>query len=163
MQTVTYRPPDILHWFSTGSQEAIDSAKRKGRDFTKKAGESTVKQNILKAAGVAAEFGRGAAAGIVHGQAVETVYKLHDKELEVRGPFGTVIVAYDAINEILSHQKDKFTIEHDAGTLTVRPVAHLVSGKVRVPLGWIRNSIEVPFTMLLEELSARCDVEIDSV
>lgn len=161
MQAITYRPPDILHWFSTGSQEAIDSAKRRSKDFTKKAGESTVKENILKVAGVAAEFGRGAAADLVHRQAAETVYKLYEDEIDVRGPVSSFTIKYEMINEIKSHSKDKFTIEHDAGTLTVRPVAHLVSGKVRVPLGWIRNSIEVPFTMLLEELSARCGVEIE--
>lgn len=163
MHTVTYRPPDVLHWFSTGSQEAIDSAKRQSRDFTKKAGESTVKENILKVAGVAAEFGRGAAADLVHRQAAETVFKLFDDEIDVRGPVGSYTVKYDTINEIRAHPKDKFTIEHDAGTLTVRPVAHLVHGKVRVPLGWVRNSIEVPYTMLLEELSARCGVEIERV
>ena len=162
MQTITYRPPDILHWFSTGSQEAIDSAKRRSRDFTKKAGESTVKENILKVAGVAAEFSRGAAADLVHRQASETVYKLFDEEIDVRGPVSSYTIKYDSIRAIYANTKDKFTIEHDAGTLTVRPVAHLVSGKVRVPLGWDRNNIEVPFTMLLEELSARCGVEIES-
>lgn len=161
MQTVTYRPPDILHWFSTGSQEALESAMRRSKDLTKKAGESTVKENILKAASVASELGRGAAADIVHRQAAETVYKLYDDEIEVRGPVSSYTVKYDAIYEIRLHSKDKFKVEHDAGTLVIRPVAHLSSGKVRVPLGWLRNSIEVPYTMLLDELSARCDVEIE--
>ena len=64
MPTVTYRPPDILHWFSTGSQEAIESAVRRGRAFTKSAAESSVKENIIKVAGVAADIGRGAAAEV---------------------------------------------------------------------------------------------------
>ncbi len=55
----------------------------------------------------------------------------------------------------------RFTIEYGEGTLTVRPIAHLSAGKIRVPIGWVRNEIEVPFSMLLDELSARSDVEIE--
>ena len=161
MPTVTYRPPDILHWFSTGSQEAIESAMRKGRAFTKSAADSSVTENIKRAAGVAADFGRGAAAEVLHRQAVDTVYKLHDEQMDVRGATGTRTVAYDSILSIRSHSKDRFTVEYDEGTLTVRPIAHLSSGKIRVPVGWVRNEIEVPFSMLLEELSARSDVEIE--
>ena len=161
MPTVTYRPPDILHWFSTGSQEAIESAVRKGRAFTKSVTESSVTESIKRAAGVAADFGRGAAAEVLHRQAVDTVYKLHDEQMDVRSATGACTVAYGSISSIRSHSKDRFTVEYDEGTLTVRPIAHLLAGKVRVPVGWVRNEIEVPFSMLLEELSARCDVEIE--
>ncbi|MCH8977792.1 MAG: hypothetical protein IH945_00925 [Armatimonadetes bacterium] len=161
MPTVTYRPPDILHWFSTGSQEAIDSALRKGRALTKSAAESSVKQNIIRAAGVAADIGRGAAAEVLHRQAVDTVYKLHDEQMDVRGATGTRTIAYESITAILLHPKDRFTVEYGEGTLTVRPIAHLSAGKVRVPVGWVRNEIEVPFSTLLDELSARSDVEIE--
>lgn len=161
MPTATYRPPDILHWFSTGSQEAIESAMRKGRAFTKSASESTVKENIRRAAGVAADFGRGAAAEVLHRQAVDIVYKLHDEQMDVRNASGSHTVTYDSITSILVHPKDRFTIEHVEGTLTVRPIAHLSAGRIRVPIGWVRNEIEVPFSMLLDELSARSDVEIE--
>lgn len=160
MPTVTYRPPDIYHWFSTGSQEAIESAKRQGRDFTKSASDSSVKDTIKKAASVAAEIGRGAGADIVHRQANETAYKLHDKEMSVKGAVTTTTLTYNTISSILAHPKDKFSVEHEGGTLIIRPIAHLVSGRIRVAVGWERNGIEVPFTMLLEELSARSGVEI---
>lgn len=162
MATTTYRPPDILHWFSSGSQEAIQSAKRKGRALSKSAGESSIRQNIVRAASVAAELGRGAGADMVHRHAAETVYRLHDDRIAVQSPMSQESVRYEEVTSIVAHAKDKFTIEHGTGTLTIRPLAHLVSGRVRVPLGWVRNEIEVPFTMLIEEISARSGVEIES-
>lgn len=161
MPTVTYRPPDVLHWFSTGSQEAMRSAKRKGKALARSGGDSTVKEKFFQAASMAADFGRGAGADLIHRQAAETVYKLHDDYLLVRSPMAQTRVEYGDVAAIRSHARDRFEIEYDGGTLTVRPIAHLVSGKIRVPVGWMRNDIEVPFTMLLEELSARCSVEIE--
>lgn len=160
MPTVTYRPPDVLHWFSTGSQEAMQSAKRKGKALTKK-GDSSVKQKLFQAASLAADLGRGAGADLIHRQAAETVYRLHDDHLLVRSPLSQTELEYGEITAIRSHARDRFEIEYDGGTLTVRPIAHLVSGKIRIPVGWMRNDIEVPFTMLLEELSARSGVEIE--
>ena len=118
MPTATYRPPDILHWFSTGSQEAIESAMRKGRAFTKSATDSTVKENIKRAAGMAADMGRGAAAGVLHMQAVEIVYKLREKRMDVRNASGSHTVEYDSITSITLHPKDRFTIEYGAISAT---------------------------------------------
>ena len=158
MPTVTYRPPDLLHWFSTGSHEALASAKRKGKAMAK--GGATVKENIFRAASAAADLGRGAAADLVHRQA-DTVYKLHDDHMDVRTPLSQQSVRYASVTRIQAAGKDKFSIEFDGGTLTVRPIAHLVSGRIRVPVGWMRNGIEVPYTMLLDELSAHCGLEIE--
>lgn len=160
MPTVTYRPPDVLHWFATGSQEAFTSAKRKGRALAK-SGDGSVKDKIFKAASAVADVGRSAAAGMVNSQAAETVYKLFDNRFEVRTPLSRQVVQYDAVASITSHGKDRFSLEHEGGTLTVRPIAHLASGRIKVPIGWLRNEIEVPYTMLLDELAARCGVEIE--
>jgi hypothetical protein len=120
-----------------------------------------VKDKFFQAASAVADVGRSAAAGVVHSQAAETVYKLFDDRLEVRTPLSRQTIEYSGVRGITAHGKDKFTLEHEGGTLTVRPIAHLASGRVRVPVGWVRNEIEVPYTMLLEELSARCGVEIE--
>ncbi|HXH60601.1 MAG TPA: hypothetical protein VNI20_04520 [Fimbriimonadaceae bacterium] len=162
MATAIYRPPDLLHWFSSGSQEAIESAKRKGRALTKEAGESSIRQNIMRAASVAAEFGRGAAADMVHKHSAESVYRLLEDRLVVQNPISQDSILYSEIESIEAAGKDKFKVGHSGGTLTIRPLAHLVSGRIRVPVGWLRNEIEVPYTMLIEEISARSGVEIDS-
>ena len=161
MPTVTYRPPDVLHWFGTGSHEALASAKKKARALAKPAPEATVKETILKAASLAMDFGRGAGADMVNRNAAETVYKLSDDRFSVRGPLSQQSIEYTAITAIRAEGKDRFSVDYDGGTLTVRPIAHLVSGRVRVPVGWMRNDIEVPYTMLLEELSAHCGLEIE--
>lgn len=161
MATVTYRAPDILHWFETGSQEALRNALKRGRAMTKGASEASVKQNIIRAAGVAAELGKGAVADLVHKQSEQAVYRLYEDKFTVTGAFGPLPVPYSSVVSIKAHGKDKFTIKHSGGTITIKPVAQLSSGTVRVPVGWSRNDIEVPYTMLLEELSARCALEIE--
>lgn len=161
MPTVTYRPPDVLHWLSMGSQEAIQSAKRKGMALTKSDPEASVKKKLLQAASAAADLGRGAAADLIHRQAAETIYRLHDGHMDVRTPMSRQTIEYGAVSAIKSRGKDRFTVEYEGGTLTIRPIASIASGRIRVPIGWMRNEIEVPFTMLLQELSARCGLEIE--
>lgn len=161
MSAVTYRPPDVLLWFSTGSQEALSSAKRKGKALARGTSESSVKQKFFQAASLAVDLGRGAGADIVHRAALEAVYKLYSDRLVVKSQLGQQTIAFADVSAIVAHPKDRFSVEYEGGTLTVRPIAHLVSGRVRVPVGWMRNEIEVPYTMLLEELSARCGVEIE--
>ena len=42
----------------------------------------------------------------------------------------------------------------DRGTLQIKPYAYVVAGKLKVPIGWARNGIEVPYELLIEELSS---------
>ncbi len=162
MTTVTYRAPDLLHWFESGSQEAFKSALKRSRALSNTASESSIKRSIVQAAGVAADFGRSAAAGIVHSKSGQTTYKLYEDKFTNGGTLGSTTVAYKDVSSIKAHGKDRFSVVYARGTMTVKPVAYLVSGRIKVPVGWERNDIEVPFMMFLEELSAHCGLEIES-
>jgi hypothetical protein len=56
---------------------------------------------------------------------------------------------------------DRVSVVLKQGSVTIKPHAHIVAGRIRVPVGWTRNGIEVPFDTLPDELSARCGVNIE--
>ena len=157
MANVTYRPAEVLHWFGIGSKEARRRAQKKGQaalqggDFAR---------GIRQVAGAAADFGKGALNDLVQRQAEETSYLLGDTGFEVIGLTSRKHLAYADVSLIEARPHDRFEFTHKNGRLVVKPIAHLVAGRLRVPVGWLRNGMEVPYAMLIEELAARCAVEI---
>jgi hypothetical protein len=55
---------------------------------------------------------------------------------------------------------DKLVLVLDKGSVLVKPFAYIVAGKIKVPIGWSRNGVEVPYELIIEELSARCDLQV---
>jgi len=161
MGAVYYKPADVLHWFGEDAKSAKSEAKRKGKDLVKATTEAGIVSGLKQAAATAASFGRGAIGELVQRQAGETGYTLFDAGFEVADMVKTKKVDYSAVRQILSKPNDRFQILYDGGSVTIRPVAHLVAGRLRVPVGWVRNGMEVPYAMLIEEISARSGVEID--
>lgn len=161
MKTVTYRAPELLRWFETGSQEAYKSALRKGRALPATQSGHWQK-GVAKAASAALDLGKGAVADIVHRTAEQTVYKFYEDKFTIAGGMSLLTVHYRDVSSVRARGKDRFTVSHPAGTISIKPIAYLLSGRIKVPIGWERNGVEVPFTMLVEELSARCGLEIDS-
>ena len=161
MSTSTYRPPEILHWFGAGSTDARSSAKRKGKAAAKSVSESEFKDTIVHAAGFAKDVGRGAFAEIAKKSADHAQYRFEDEYLEIQGAIATKKINYDDIEAIYAKSNDRFVIHTEESSTTIKPIAHLVTGRIRVPIGWIRNNIEVPYATIVEELSARAGVEIE--
>ena len=68
-------------------------------------------------------------------------------------------VPYDRVLAI--HMKgDRTVFTLDKGVVTIKPFAYIVSGRIKVPVGWVRNGIEVPYELLTLELAARCGIEV---
>jgi hypothetical protein len=155
-----YKPPDILYWFDTGSDEALETSRRKGREFS--ADPKDIKATLKQAAQAAAEFGRGAMADFAWRKLDEICYTLEDESFEAITLTTHRRIAYTNVTGIMADKNDKFVIRHTEGSLVIKPVAHLSSGSVKVPIGWKRNDIEVPYLTLVEELAARSGVEITS-
>lgn len=157
MVTVTYKPADVLHWFGIGSRQARQKARKKGQaafqgtDFA---------QGIRDVAGAAAELGKGALTDLVQRKAEDTIYLLSDDAIEIAGMTSRKRVLYQDVTGIESLTHDRFELQHKGGAIMVKPIAHLVAGRMRVPVGWSRNGMEVPYATLIEELAARCGVEI---
>ncbi|MBS1722260.1 MAG: hypothetical protein JSS66_04550 [Armatimonadetes bacterium] len=157
MLTVTYKPAEVLHWFGIGSRQARQRARRKsqaalsGNDFA---------QGIRDVAGAAAELGKGALSDIVQRRAEDTTYQFFEDAFEVNGITSRRRIPYEDVTGIEALTHDRFELHHKGGALMIKPIAHLVAGRLRVPVGWSRNGMEVPYATLIEELAARCGVEI---
>lgn len=162
MELVRYRPGEAIRWLQTGAEHIRRGATAKGLAAAQ-AGTPDAKalgDNLKTAAGAIWDFSRGAYADLMHRQAEASEYVLHDRHFDVvRGPNIKSIV-YDRVQSI-ELNKDRAVVTLEKGAVTIRPFAHLVAGKVKVPVGWSRNGIEVPFELLVEELAARCNVEFE--
>lgn len=162
MGAIVYKPADVLHWFETDVRRSSLEARARGREAARKAGEEGLVSSLREAAGAGLSFGRGAVGGIVQRQAEETRYELHETGFECVDLTRRVRVDYGSVRQILARPNDRYEVLYNGGRVTVKPVAHLVSGRFRVPVGWTRNGTEVAYAMLIEELSARSGVEIEA-
>lgn len=159
MDPVTYRSPSLLHWFGTESRREKADARRKGKRLLNTAGQ-TIAGQLKDAASAAMSLGRGATNELALRQASEEAYVLAGDAFERIGLGSRSRIPYATVKEILALGSDRFELTHGNGRMVIRPVAHLVRGRSRVPVGWVRNGVEVPYATLIDELSGRCGVEV---
>lgn len=162
MSTVVYSPAEVLHWFDTDARRSQAIAKSQSQEISRTAHEAGIIPTLKQAATVAVSFGKGAIGTIVQKQAEETRYELHNIGLESIDLTRKLKVDYAEIRQIMAKPNDRFQILFNGGSLTIKPVAHLVAGRHKVPVGWMRNGSEVPYAMLIEEISARSGIEIEA-
>jgi hypothetical protein len=159
VEVVRYRPGEAIRWLQTGAEYIRRGARAKGKSVIDPNG-STFGQNLKTAAGALVDYTKGAYADMMHKQAEAQEYVLLEKHFDIVRGSAIKTLDYDRVKKI-EVKGDKATVTFDTGHLTIKPFAHIVSGKARVPVGWSRNGIEVPYELILEELAARCGVEID--
>lgn len=122
---------------------------------------NTVKESLRSAAGALFDFGKSAYTDLLHSQAEASEYVLQDDHFDVVRNGTIRSIPYSAIKAIdFRSEKAHFKLDNKS-VLTIKPIAHLLVGHAKVPIGWSRNDIEVPFELLIEELSARSKVEIE--
>ncbi|MCB8932231.1 MAG: hypothetical protein M9921_08200 [Fimbriimonadaceae bacterium] len=160
MEPIRYRPGEAIRWLESGAKDIRKEAARKGKSLVRREGQRTVGRDLKDAAGALFEMGRSALADLAHHQAQATEYVLHEKKFEVVKPSGSKSVAYDTVKS-MKVQNDRATLVLEQGSVHVKPHAYIVAGRIRVPVGWTRNGMEVPYETLLEELAARCRVNIE--
>ncbi len=161
MANVVYKPAEVLHWFESESRRTQANAREQSRDIARTTRGEGIIPGIKQAAEAAISAGKGAYGSIVHKAAEETRFELYEKGFEFIDLTRKVKIDYDQIRQILTQSGDRFQILYNGGSIKIKPVAHLVAGKYRVPVGWIRNGIEVSYMTLIDELSARSGVEVD--
>lgn len=162
MSAITYKSPEILNWFGESAKASKSKAKDKAGAVAKTASDVGFVDGLKQAASAAIDLGKGALGDFVTKQAEGTTFVLYPTGFESNALIKTKRVDYSAVRQIVALANDRFQILYDGGNLTIRPIAHLVAGRLRVPIGWVRNGMEVPYAMLIDELAARCGVEIDS-
>ncbi len=109
-------------------------------------------------AGALFEMGKGAYTDLLHRQAEASEYVLLDSHFDIISGASIKSIGYTRI-EAIELKGDRVHLVLDQGTVVIKPFAHIVAGRVKVPIGWSRNGMEVPYELLIEELSARAKVE----
>lgn len=160
MALTTYKPAEVMHWFDTESRRTHAIARTQTKDIARTANEEGILPSIKQAATAALSMTKGAYGTVVQKQAQETRYDLFDTGFEFIDITRRVKIDYNQIRQIVAKPGDRYQILYNGGSVTIKPPAHLVAGKYRVPVGWLRNGTEVPYLTLIEELSARSGIEI---
>ncbi len=162
METVRYRPGEALRWLHTGAEDIRKSAGERGRSVIRQTGmdQKNLGENLKTAAGALVDLGRSAYADVLHKQAEASEYVLLKDRLDIVKGSKIESIPWESIKGVrLDGDRTRLILEK--GHVTIRPFAHLVAGRVKVPVGWTRNGMEVPYDLLVEEIAARARREIE--
>jgi hypothetical protein len=160
MEPIRYKPGEAIRWLETGADANMKAARQKGRDMFIPGTPASAK--LGQGVGALIDLGKGAWADMVHKQAEASEYVLQDDRFDVVAGNSIKTVPYAEIKKI-SIKGERATVTLNRGsTLVIKPYAYITAGRLRVPVGWQRNGMEVPYDLLIEELSARCGVEVEA-
>lgn len=155
MPTIYYRPAEAIRWLGAPGSEGMHQ-----REVAKKAVDNELGPRVWRALESALAAGKDALGNVDKKAADSMGYVLTETHLEFESLTKKKSVSYESFNNIVDIGQDKFRIDYEGGNIIISPPAHLVAGRMRAPIGWSRNGTEVPYRLLLEELSARSGVEI---
>jgi len=160
MEIVRYKPGEAVRWLDAGAKDMLVRAKQKGGSALAGGISRQVPKDIASVATAVFDAGKSALAELMHRQAEATEYVLDERGLEVVRLGSLKFLSYSSVRSI-SQKGDEYMIKSDTGTVRIKPHAYIVSGRIRVPIGWDRNGIEVAYGVLADELAARCKVNIE--
>lgn len=131
-------------------------------------GTKTVRQAPVRAAGPRATKGIFEAVSKVVREGKSAIASLASKQLESleyvltedRLLVGTKEIPFAAIRSVEMSGGSEFVVRAASKSVSITPYAWLEVAGHRVPLGWLRDGMEVPFELLAEEIAARAGVEI---
>lgn len=158
MSTVHYSAPDILQWLGTTGERAKVQGKQLAKSKGDQSGEITA--NLKAVASAAASFGKEALADIVRTKVAVYKVTLYDKGMEIQTLTGTKKVEYSWVTGIDELSNDRFEIKHSNGKAVIKPCGYLLVDRLKLPIGWLRNGLEVSYHTLIEEIAARSSIEI---
>jgi len=160
MELIRYRPGEAIRWLQTGAEKSRKDAKQISGGLVVPDSMRSLGENVKVAAGALMAVGKSAITDLVHRQAAASEYVLDEGNFEIIRPGSTRRYAYaDVIS--MTTQGDRSIFDTEQGHFTIRPYAYVVAGRLKVPVGWSRNGTEVPFELLVEELAARCGIDVD--
>ncbi|HZH98541.1 MAG TPA: hypothetical protein VEX38_06180, partial [Fimbriimonadaceae bacterium] len=148
MDAVRYKPGEAFRWLEIGAEDIRKNAQRKGQSLVRREGERNIGRDVRQAAGALMDMGKSALADLMHKQALANEYILLDDRLEIVNSGRVRGVPYDDVQAI-RQRGDRYSLILDQGSIPIKPTAHIVSGKIKVPVGWSRNGMEVPFEVLI--------------
>ena len=161
MELVRYKPGEAIRWLETGADNIRKGAQNRGMNLLRQTAvdSKTLGENLKSAAGALFDFGKGTYAEMMHRIADDSEYVLQDSQFDVVNGGNLKSIPYDRVIAV-NLKGDRGILTLDKGIVTIKPFAYIVAGRIKVPVGWVRNGIEVPYELLLLELAARCGVEL---
>jgi len=160
MEPSRYKPGEAIRWLETGAEANRKAARQKGKEVLAPGIPAGAK--FGQGVGALIDLGKGAWADILHKQAEASEYVLQEDRFDVVSGNSIKTVPYSEIAKI-SFKNDRATVTLDRrSTIVIKPYAYIAAGRIRVPVGWLRNGMEVPYDLLIEELSARCGIEVEA-
>ena len=163
VEVVRYQPGEAIRWIQTEAERLRQDAKEKGKHAVSEPNHdfSGFSSTVKNAASAVMDLGKSAYAEIAHIHAKAQEYALLDEHLDIVKGGSIKSVKYSDVKSV-SMVKDKATFTFVGGSFIVKPHAYIVAGPLKVPVGWTRNGLEVPYYLLIEELAARCKIELES-
>ena len=161
MELIRYRPDPAIRWLQVNAVQIKKAASKKGKSVANQSGtdQRPFGENLKTAAGALVDYGKGAYAELKHKQANASEYVLQTDRLDIVSGGSIKTIPFAEIKAV-QLDKDRATLILDKGSVAIRPFAHIASGKARVPIGWLRNGIDVPYELLIEEIAARAGVAV---
>ena len=161
MELVRYRPGEAIRWLETGGDNIRRGARNRGINLLRQGpiNSETIGENLKTAAGALFDFGKGTYAEMMHRQAEDSEFVLQESQFDIVNGGNIRSIPYTRV-VAMTLKGDRASLTLDKGSVTIKPFAFIVVSRIKVPVGWVRNGIEVPFELLLHELAARCGIEV---
>jgi hypothetical protein len=163
MEPIRYKTGEAIRWLKTGAEAIRKEAKDKGRQVVQPGTPKDFRDasgRVAAAAGAVLDFGKSAWADFKAGELEHTEYVLTDEGFDIVKGSSIKSIPYERVQKI-QRRSDRAILTLDRGSIVIKPHAYILAGGLKVPVGWVRNGMEVPYELLMDELSARCGVNIE--
>lgn len=162
VELVRYRPGEAIRWLQTGAETMRKTASSRSRELVRQTGgdQKGFSENVKTAAGAIFDYGKSAYADAVRKHAETSEFVLQPDHFDIVHNGSLKTIPYGRIKRILI-SSERARLMLDKGSVSIKPVAFVLAGRLKVPVGWLRNGIEVPFDLLIEEIAARSSLEVE--
>ena len=158
-KVIRYEPVEAIRWLKLGAEQMRRDAKERGAEVVRREGARTISKDLTQAASAIFGMGKSAVTDLLHANASFSEYLFDSLGVEISRATGSKRILYSAVKRII-RVKDGYNVVLDRGNFEITPYAHIVASRIRAPLGWRRNGLEVPFETIIDELAGRCGVEV---
>ena len=107
-------------------------------------------------------MGRSAYAEMAHLRANASEFVLMDDRMDIVTGTSIKAIPYSNVKK-MTLKGDKAQMVLEKGQFVIKPFAYIVAGPLKVPIGWERNGLDTPYHLIIEELAARCNVEVELI
>jgi hypothetical protein len=149
-QPVKYKPVDIIRWIDF-TTESHNKTHTKESPFPK-----TIKQALQKMVNLS----KTTTAQVARNAIEQLEYRLYHDSLEMHSQTGFRSILYSQVTHIEILKREAFRIRTEKETVRIKPYAWMIVANLKIPLGWRREDMEVPYHLLLEEIAARTKAPI---